>query len=85
MTIAVVFEEDVQRWICGYAPLSGRSFEEKQSFFDELKYEWDMHSEGDVVMCLSDFIGHVVRHTDGFDRVHGELGVCQTNLEGRML
>ena len=46
----VVFEEDVLRLICGYAPQSGRSFEEKQSFYDELKCEWDMHSASNLVM-----------------------------------
>ena len=25
---------------------------EKQSFYDELKCEWDMHSACDLVMCL---------------------------------
>ena len=29
--MTVVFEEDVLRLICGYAPQSGRSLEEKQS------------------------------------------------------
>ena len=28
MTLVVVFEEDVLRLICGYAPQSGRSLEE---------------------------------------------------------
>ena len=36
------FEEDVLRLICRYAPQSGRSLEEKQSSYDELKCEWDM-------------------------------------------
>ena len=31
MTLVVVFEEDVLRLICGYAPQNGRSLEEKQS------------------------------------------------------
>ena len=31
-TVGVVFEVDVLRLICGYAPQSGRSLEEKQSF-----------------------------------------------------
>ena len=30
----VVFKEDVLWFICGYAPKSGRSLEEKQSFYD---------------------------------------------------
>ena len=33
----VVLKEDVLRLSCGYAPLSGRSLEEKNSFYDELK------------------------------------------------
>ena len=36
-------------------------------------------------MCLGDFNGHVGRHIDGFDGVHGILGVGQRNLEGRIL
>ena len=49
--------------------------EEKQSFYDDLKCEWDMHSTDDLVMCLGDLNGHVGRHIDGFDRVHGGYGV----------
>ena len=55
--------------------------EEKQSFYDWLKGELDMHSAGDLVMCLGDFNGHVGRHIDGFDGVHGGYGVGQRNLE----
>ena len=33
------FEEDVLRWICGYALQNGGSLEEKLSFYDELKCE----------------------------------------------
>ena len=63
----VVFEEDVLRLICEYAPQSGKRLDEKQSFYDELKCEWDMHSADNLVMCLGDLNGHV----DGFDGVHG--------------
>ena len=44
-----------------------------------------MYSAGDFVMCLGDFNGHVGRHIDGFDGVHGGYGEGQRNLEGRML
>ena len=77
----VVFEEDVLRFICGYAPQSGRRLEEKQSFYDKLKYVWDMHSADDFVICLGDINGYVGRHNDGFDGVHGGYGVGQRNLE----
>ena len=46
----LVFEEDVPRLICGYAPQTERTLEEKQSFYDEPKCEWDMHSAVDLVM-----------------------------------
>ena len=32
--VMIGFEEDVLRLICGYAPQSWRSLEEKQSFYD---------------------------------------------------
>ena len=79
MTVVVVFDEDVLRLICGDAPQTGRCLEEKQSFYDELKVEWDMHNADDLVMCLGDFGIHLCRHIDGF------YGVGQRNLEGRML
>ena len=44
MTV-VVFEEDLLKWFNGHAQQSGRSFEEKQSFYDELKCELDMHEK----------------------------------------
>ena len=81
MTV-VVFEEDVLRLICRYAVQGGRSLEENQSFYDELKGEWVMHSVVGLVMCLGDFNGHVCRHINGF---HETYGVGQKNLEGRML
>ena len=36
MSLVVVFEEDELRLICGYAPQSLRSLEEKHSSYDEL-------------------------------------------------
>ena len=71
------------RLICGYAPQGGRSLERKLSFYDELKDEFDMNSVDDLVVCLGDFNGHMGRHIDGFDGVHGGYDV--SNLEGRLL
>ena len=47
----------------------------KDSLYDKLKCEWDMHSADDLVMCLCDLSGHVSRHIDGFDGVRGGYGV----------
>ena len=76
--MSFVFDKDVLRLICGYAAQSVRSLEEKQSFYEELKCEWDMHSADDLFMCLGDFSGHVGRHIDGFD---GGYGVGQRYLK----
>ena len=82
----VVFEDDVLRLVCGYASQSGRRLEEEQSFYDELKCEWDMHSAGDLVKCLGDMLGgHVCMYIDGCDGVHGGYSVGHRNLEERML
>ena len=81
MITVVDLEEDVLRLICWHAPQSGRSLEEKPSFYDKLKCELDMHSAGDIVMCFGDINGHI----DGLNGVHGKDCVGQRNLEGRML
>ena len=57
----------------------------KQSFNDELKCEWDKHSADDLFMCLGDINGHVGRHINGFDGVHGGYGLSQRNMEAKML
>ena len=72
MTVVVVFEEDVLRLICRYAPQSGRSLKKKQTYYDELICEWYMHSAGDLVICLGNLNGHVGRYIDGFNGAHGE-------------
>ena len=54
--------------------------EEKYSYY-ELKCESDMHSVDDLAMCLGDFNGHVGRHIDGFDGVHGGYGIVQRNFQ----
>ena len=85
MILVIVFEEDVLRLIYRHASQSGRSLEKKQSFYDELKCEVDMHSADDLVMCFGEINGHVGRYFDGFDGVHGGYGVGQRNLEGALL
>ena len=62
-----------------------RKFGRKTVFYNELKCELDMHSAGDLVMCLGDINGHIGRHINGLDGVYGGYGVGQRNLERRML
>ena len=48
MAVALIFEEDVLRLICGYATQSEISLKEKQSYFDELKGEHSGRCEAAV-------------------------------------
>ena len=61
--------------------------EEKHTIYDNMKCEWDMHSAGNLAMCLGDFNGHIGRHVEFslIDFVHGGYGAGQRNFEGRML
>ena len=51
MAIVVIFEEDVLRLICRCDLQGGGRLGEKESFYDELKCEQDMHCAGDIAMC----------------------------------
>ena len=70
------------RLICGYALQGERSLEEKQSFYDESKGEWDMHSAGDLVICLLTLVDTLVGILMGS---WSRYGVGHRNSEGRGL
>ena len=55
------------------------------SLFYELKVVWDVHSAGDLVMCLGGLNGQVDCHIYRFHGVQRGYGIGQRNLEGRML
>ena len=77
----VVFMK-ICRLICGYIPENVRSFEDKQSFDDELKCEWNMHSAIDLVMYWLTIMGTFGKY---IDKVHGGYGVRQRNLQNTWL
>ena len=56
MTVVLIFEEIVLGPICGCTQQSGRSLEEKQSFYYELKGDGYLHSVDDLVMYLLGFM-----------------------------
>ena len=43
-----------------------------------------MHGADDLVVCLSDLNVHMSKHINGFNGGHGEYGVSQKYLNGRM-
>ena len=54
-------------WVCS---TKRKKYGVKTVLYDKLKCELDMHSEGDLVMCLGDITGHIGRNIDEF---HGVL------------
>ena len=75
MNAIVALEEDGLRLICGHVPQSGRSLDEKRTFYGEIKCDWDMHFAGDLVMCLGDINEYIGRHIDGLHGDHGGYGI----------
>ena len=71
--------------ICGYGPQSGRTNVEKDQFYDALASEWELQSEGELVLGMGDFNGHVGKWIEGFEGVRGGNGIGVRNVEGRRL
>ena len=85
MAMVLVFEEEVIRVICAYAPQVGRSECEKYQFHNDMASKWDLKNSGEVVLGLGDFNGHVGRWIGGFDGAHRRYGIDERNAKGRIL
>ena len=59
MVIGLVFEEEVVRVICAYAPQSGKPDAEKERFYEEMAREWSVANENEVVLGFGDFNRYV--------------------------
>ena len=68
-----------------YGLQSGRTGAEKESFYDDLRSKWDLHSVGELVLGMGDFNGHVSKQFEDYEGVHGGNGIGERNLEGTML
>ena len=61
MATTLVFEEEVIRVICAYAPQIRRSECKKDHFYNDMASEWDLQSLGEVVLrmgTLTDMLGY---------------------------
>jgi len=85
MALVLIFEEEVLRLICAYAPQRGRPEVEKDSFYDEMAGEWNVGGAKEIVIGLGDFNGHIGKEADGFEGVHGGNGIGKRNMEGKRL
>ena len=78
MAIGLVFEEEVVRVICAYAPQNGKPDAEER-FYEEMAREWSVANENELV--LGDFNGHVGKCAEGFEDIHGGYGIGKRNAE----
>ena len=85
MDIGLVFEKEVVRVICAYAPQSGKPDPEKERFYEEMARKWSVVNENELVLGLGDFNGHVGKCAEGFEGIHGGYGIGKRNAEGRLL
>ena len=59
MATVLVFEEEVIRVICAYAPQVGRSECKKDDFYNDMASEWNLQNPGEVILGLGNFNRHV--------------------------
>ena len=83
MALEMAINGKVITVISVYAPQSGRSEEEKDSFYDELSGE--VQARGGKCILLGDFNGHVGSSADGYEGVHGGHGLGERNREGERI
>ena len=67
MATVLVFEEEVIRVICAYAPQVGRSECKKDDFYNNMASEWDLQNPGEVILGLGNFNRHVEKRIDVFE------------------
>ena len=65
-----------------YAPQTGLSTEEKDSFYTNLLTHVSAVPSTEYLMLCGDFNGHVGRDTESFDRIHGGHGFGSRNTDG---
>ena len=67
MATVLVFEEEVIRVICAYAPQVGRSECKKDDFYKDMASERDLQNPGEVILGLGNFNRHVEKRIDVFE------------------
>ena len=83
--MVMAFEEGIVRVVSAYAPQGERIDIEKDVFYDEMAYEWDLQRKNEMVLEFRDFNGHVGKYADGFEGVQGGNGIGERNAEKRRL
>jgi len=71
--------------ICAYAPQTGRSAEEKDSFWDQMISVTGSIPASELIVVGGDLNGHVGTNVDGYDGFHGGYGFGERNADGEWI
>ena len=85
MAMVLAFEGELVRLICAYGPQGVRALVEKNHFYEEMKDEWSVKSNDEIVLNLKNFNGHIGKEIEGFEGVHGGYGIGERNAEIMLL
>ena len=84
--LKVLISDKLVTCICAYAPQTGRSAEEKDSFWDQMISVTGSTPASELIVVGGDLNGHVGTNVDGYDGVHSGYGFGERNADGeRML
>jgi len=71
--------------ICAYAPQTGRSAEENDSFWDQMISVTGSIPASELIVVGGDLNGYTGTIVDGYDGVHGGYDFEERNADGERL
>ena len=85
MMLRITVGEKIVNVVSAYAPQAGRSYSEKEEFWDSMMDLVTGIRDEESIFVGGDLNGHVGQDVEGFEGVHGGNGYGKRNLEGEMI
>jgi len=85
MCLKVLIGDKLVTCICAYAPQTGRSAEEKDSFWDPMISVTGSTAASEFIVVGGYLNGHVGTNVYGYDGVHGGYGFGERNADGERI
>jgi len=85
MCLKLLIGDKLVTCICAYAPQTGRSAEEKDSFWDQMISVTGSIPALELIVVGGDLNGDVGTNVDGYDGVHGRYGFGERNADDEQI
>ena len=85
MCLKVVISDKLVTCICAYAPQTGISAEEKDSFWDQMISVTGSIPALELIVVGGDLNGHIGTNVDGYDGTRGEYAFAERNADAGVL